>query len=61
MPVMEITSKRSEAAHNRGTDASLVPEARGPADKASDDRVTDPSLLPKPGPPRSVPCESCRS
>src|SRR5580704_7267543 len=43
MPVMEITSKRSEAAHNRGTAASLVPEARAPADKAPDDRVTDPS------------------
>jgi multidrug resistance efflux pump len=55
MPVMEITSKRSEAADDRGTAASLVPEARAPADKAPDDRVTDPSRLPKPRLPAKRP------
>ena len=55
MPVMEITSKRSEAADDRGTDASLVPEARAPADKAPGDRVTDPSLPPEARPPAKRP------
>src|SRR5215471_9369333 len=54
MPVMEITSKRSEAADDRGTAASLVPEARSPADKAPGDRVTDPSL-PEARPPAKRP------
>ena len=55
MPVMEITSKRSEAADDRGTAALFVPEARAPADKAPGDRVTDPSLLPEARPPAKRP------
>ena len=55
MPVMEITSKRSEAADDRGTAASFVPEARAPADKAPGDRVTNPSLLPEARPPAKRP------
>ena len=55
MPVMEITSKRSEAADDRGTAASLVPEARAPTDKTPGDRVTDPSLMQKTRPPAKRP------
>ena len=55
MPVMEITSKRSKAADDRGTAASLVPEARAPADKAPGDRVTDPSLRSEARPPAKRP------
>ena len=55
MPVTEITSKGSEAANDRGTAASLVPEARAPADKAPGDRVTDPSLRPEARPPAKRP------
>src|SRR6516165_7171745 len=55
MPVMEITSKRSEAADNRSIAGSLVPEVRGPADKAPDDRVPDPSPLPEARPPAKRP------
>src|SRR5262252_1773156 len=47
MAVTEITSKRGEAADDRGTAGPLVPEARAPADKTRDDRVTEPSLLPE--------------
>src|SRR5215813_5652613 len=43
MAVTQITSKRGEAAVDRGTAGPLVPEARAPADKAPDDRVADPS------------------
>src|SRR5262252_4775617 len=43
MAVTEITSKRGEAADDRGTAGPLVPEARAPADKTPDDRVTEPS------------------
>src|SRR5262245_66426981 len=43
MAVTEITSKRGEAADDRGTAGPLMPEARAPADKTPDDRVTDPS------------------
>jgi hypothetical protein len=49
---MEITSQRGKAAGDRGTAASLVPEARAPADKTPDDRVTEPSRLPEARPPR---------
>src|SRR5262252_5100539 len=47
MAVTEITSKRGEAAVDRGTAGPLVPEARAPADKAPDDRVSEPSPLPE--------------
>jgi multidrug resistance efflux pump len=47
MAVTEITSKRGEAAVDRGTAGALAPEARAPADKAPDDRVTDPSPPPE--------------
>src|SRR5215831_9351632 len=43
MAVTQITSKRGEAAVDRGTAGPFVPEARAPADKAPDDRVADPS------------------
>jgi hypothetical protein len=52
---MKITSKRSEAADDRGTAASLVPEAPAPADKPPGDRATDPSLLPAARPPAKRP------
>src|SRR5262245_19721249 len=47
MAVTEITSKRGEAAVDRGTAGPLVTEARAPADKTRDDRVTEPSRLPE--------------
>jgi multidrug resistance efflux pump len=47
MSVTEITSKRGEAAVDRGTAGPLVPEARAPADKTPDDRVTEPAPLPE--------------
>src|SRR5215470_11075564 len=47
MAVTEITSKRGEAAVDRGTAGPLVPEARAPADKTADDRVAEPAPLPE--------------
>src|SRR5215831_17892593 len=47
MAVTEITSKRGEAAVDRGTAGPLVPEARAPAGKTPEDRITDPALLPE--------------
>jgi len=55
MAVTEITSKRGEAAVDRGTAGPFVPEARAPADKTPDDRVTEPSLLPEARPPAKRP------
>src|SRR5262244_3458977 len=47
MAVTEITSKRGEAADDRGTAGPLVPEARAPADKTADDRVAEPAPPPE--------------
>jgi multidrug resistance efflux pump len=55
MAVTEITSKRGEAAVDRGTSGPFVPEARAPADKTPDDRVSEPSLLPEARPPAKRP------
>jgi len=45
MAVTEITSKRGEAAVDRGSAGPLVPEARAPVDKTPDDRVAEPARL----------------
>src|SRR5262245_16746454 len=47
MTVTEITSKRGEAAVDRGAAGPLVPEARAPADKTLDDRATEPAPPPE--------------
>jgi multidrug resistance efflux pump len=47
MAVMNVVSNCGKTTDDRGTAASLVPEARAPADKTPDDRVSDPSLQPQ--------------
>src|SRR6516165_7473755 len=47
MTVTEITSQRGKAAGDRGTAASLVPEARTPVDKSGDHPEARPPLMPE--------------